>query len=313
MAPRRRLDHEADRGLAVEYIANVMKADIDVASFARDAEAAGWDGVAITDHTVHGDRLWPHVFVAASAAAVATERIVITTAFANNLFRHPVEFAQASMAMQVASNGRFEAGLGAGWASKELLDMGMAYPPPGERVERYIEALTICRSLFETGACSHDGRWYQVDLTGFDAGPDVRMPRLVGALGGPRMLREASPLLDRIEVKAAGVATRGGALDFAKLGQVTIDNVRRKVEQARRANPDAPLSFFGLCSAAPGSEAMVAGFAKDSVYKPFFGEPAQVVEAIESLAELGFDRCTVSPVDPSHFAAIATVRASWAA
>lgn len=291
----------------MEYIANVMRPDIDVAEFARDAEAAGWDGVAITDHTIHGDRLWPHVFVAASAAAVATSNIVITTAFANNLFRHPVEFAQASLALQVASNGRFEAGLGAGWASKELLDMGMAYPPPGERVERYIEALTICRSLFETGACTFEGKWYQTDVSGF-AVADVAAPQLVGALGGPRMLREASALLDRIEVKAAGVATRGGALDFAKLGQVTVDNVRRKVGQARDANPDGPLSFFGLCSAAAGSEAMSADFVSDSVYKPFFGEPAQVVEAIESLADLGFERCTVSPVDPTHFESIAAAR-----
>jgi len=293
----------------MEYIANVMRADIDVADFASNAEASGWDGVAITDHTVHGDRLWPHVFVAASAAAVATERIAITTAFANNLFRHPVEFAQASMAMQVASAGRFEAGLGAGWAEKELRDMGMQYPSPGERVERYVEALQICRALFETGHCSHQGRWYQVDIDGFHV-DDVAPPELAGALGGSRMLREASPLLDRIEVKAAGVATRGGALDFAKLGQVTVDHVRRKVEQARSSNPDAPLSFFGLCSAAAGSQAMSAGFAGNSIYKPFFGEPAQVVEAIESLADLGFDRVTVSPVDPAHFDAIAEVRAS---
>jgi alkanesulfonate monooxygenase SsuD/methylene tetrahydromethanopterin reductase-like flavin-dependent oxidoreductase (luciferase family) len=293
----------------VEYIANVMRADINTADFAKAAEAAGWDGVAITDHTVHGDRLWPHVWVAAAAAAVATERIVITTAFVNNLFRSPIEFAQASIAMQVASGGRFEAGLGAGWAEQELLDAGMDYPPPGERVGRYIEALTICRRLFETGSCSLQGTWYQVDVKGFVA-DGVTPPPLTGALGGPRMLREASPLLDRIEVKAAGVATRGGALDFAKLGQVSVDNVRRKVEQARRANPDAPLSFFGLCSAAPGSEQMAAGFADDSVYKPFFGEPGQVVEAFESLADLGFDRVTVSPVDPAQFEAIATARAS---
>jgi len=293
----------------MQYVANVMRADIDVASFARHAETTGWDGVAITDHTVHGRRLWPHVFVAASAAAVATERLTITTAFANNLFRHPVEFAQAALAMQVASNGRFEAGLGAGWASQELLDMGMTYPPPGERVERFIEALHICRALFETGECDFDGDWYQVHTSGFTA-EGVAPPKLAGALGGPRMLREGSPLLDRIEVKAAGVATRGGALDFGKLGQVTIDNVKRKVDQARRANPEAPLSFFGLCSAAAGSEAMSADFAAESVYKPFFGEPGQVVEAFESLADLGFDRVTVSPVDPAHFDPLAQARAA---
>ena len=293
----------------MEYVANVMRTDIDVAAFAAQAEATGWDGIAVADHTVHSDRLWPHVFVAASAAAVATEHIIITTAFANNLFRHPVEFAQAALALQLASGGRFEAGLGAGWAAKELAAMGMAHPPPAERVERYLEALQICRALFETGECSHQGRWYQVDIAGFESGAAIP-PKLVGALGGPRMLREASSLLDRIEVKAAGSATRGGELDFAALGQVSVDDVRRKVDQARQANPDAPLSFFGLCAATEASRALVEGFATDSVYKPFFGEPTQVVDALESLADLGFDRVTVSPFDPAHFELIADARAA---
>jgi len=293
----------------MQYIANVTKANIDLASFAQHAEATGWDGVAVADHSVYTDRLWPHVFVAASAAAVATERIIITTAFANNLFRHPVEFAQAALALQLASNGRFEAGLGAGWAEQELLDMGMAYPPPGERVERYVEAVAICRQLFETGSCDFDGEWYQVSISSFEL-EGFDPPPLLGALGGPRMLREAGPLLDRIEVKAAGVATRGGDLDFARLGQVTIDDLRRNVDQAKAANPDAPLSFFGLCSAAAGSEALTQGFADDSAYKPFFGEPAQVVEAFESLADLGFDRVTVSPFDPAQYDDIAHARAA---
>ncbi len=33
-----------------------------------------------------------------------------------------------------------------------------------------------------------------------------------------------------------------------------------------------------------------ASFGTDAIYKPFFGEPAQVVDAIESLADLGFAR-----------------------
>ena len=293
----------------MQYVANVMRNDIDVAAFAAHAEATGWDGVAVADHSVQHERLWPHVFVAASAAAVVTERIVITTAFGNNLFRHPVEFAQAAMAIQQVSGGRFEAGLGAGWAAEELAAMGMAYPLPGERVERYLEALQICRSLFKTGQCSFHGEWYQVEITDFVSNAPAP-PKLVGALGGPRLLREASPLVDRIEIKAAGSATRGGELDFAQLGRVTVDDVRKKVDQARQANPDAPLSFFGLCAATKASQALTEGFVADSIYKPFFGEPAQVVEAFESLADLGFDRVTVSPFATEYFELIAQARAN---
>jgi len=290
----------------MKYIANITKAEIDIAGYATELEARGWDGMAIADHTVHSGRLWPHVWVGVGAAAAATERITITTAFANNLFRNPVEFAQAALSAQRVSGGRFEAGLGAGWAEAELLAMGLDYPAPGERVERFVEALTICRSLFQTGACDFDGTYYSVHIDDFST--DHEPPPLVGALGGPRILREAGPLLDRIEVKAAGVATRGGDLDFARLGEVTVDDVKRQVERARDANSRAPLSFFGLCAAAPGADKLAASFPDDSVYKPFFGEPRQVVESIESLADLGFESITVSALDPSHFGPIATAR-----
>lgn len=290
----------------MKYVANITKANIDIAGYAAELEASGWDGMAIADHSVHSGRLWPHVWVGVGAAAAATERIVIATAFVNNLFRNPVEFAQAALGVQRVSSGRFEAGLGAGWAEAELVAMGMDYPSPGERVERFVEALTICRALFDDGACHFDGQHYQVHIDDFTT--DHAPPPLVGALGGPRILREAGPLLDRIEVKAAGVATRGGDLDFARLGEVTVDDVKRQIERARDANADAPLSFFGLCAAAPGASSLVESFPDASMYKPFFGEPAQVVEAIESLAELGFDQVTVSAFDPAHFGPIAQAR-----
>ena len=290
----------------MQYVANLMRADIDAAQWARQCELDGWDGVAIADHTVHDGRLWPHVWVAASAAAVATERVRVTTAFANNLFRHPLEFAQAAIAMQVVSNGRFEAGLGAGWAEGELTAMGSPLPPPYERVERYVEALTICRELFDTGRCSFEGSWYSVDVASFSV-EGLPPPALVGALGGSRMLREASPHLDRIEIKAAGAATRGGALDFGRLGRVTVDEVRRKVDQARVANPDAPLGFFALCSAARGSEAMVADFAADSVYRPFFGALLPCLRSrLEQqkmgleLTEAALDRLGAAGFDPVY-------------
>ena len=33
----------------MQYVANLMRADIDAATWAKDREADGWDGVAITD------------------------------------------------------------------------------------------------------------------------------------------------------------------------------------------------------------------------------------------------------------------------
>ena len=56
----------------MQYVANLTRANVDVVTFAKDCEDSRWDGVAIADHTLLSGRLWPHMFVFAAAAAVAT-------------------------------------------------------------------------------------------------------------------------------------------------------------------------------------------------------------------------------------------------
>ena len=51
--------------------------------------------------------------------------------FANNLLRSPVEFAQAALTLQRASDGRFEAGLGAGWSREEAEGIRPGVPAGG--------------------------------------------------------------------------------------------------------------------------------------------------------------------------------------
>ncbi|MYE86130.1 MAG: LLM class flavin-dependent oxidoreductase, partial [Gammaproteobacteria bacterium] len=113
----------------MEYFPNLPVRDFDQpGAWAKAKEAQGWHGICASDHLFLGDHRYPHVFVTAMAMVGATERIRVTTSFANNLFRSPVEFAQAALALQTFSGGRFEAGLGAGWAAAEMRAMGMTYP-----------------------------------------------------------------------------------------------------------------------------------------------------------------------------------------
>ena len=148
----------------------------------------------------------------------------MASVFADNLLRHPVGFAQASVAPQAVSGGRFEAGLGAGWLRSELERTGRPLPDAGERVARYVETLTIVRSLLHHRRCQLSDQWYQADVD--QLGPDVAAPPLVGALGGPRTIWECAPLLDRAEIKlresslATGPSTspRSGGLAVARPG-----------------------------------------------------------------------------------------------
>ncbi|MCZ0943574.1 MAG: LLM class flavin-dependent oxidoreductase, partial [Gammaproteobacteria bacterium] len=76
----------------MEYFPNLPVRDFDQpGAWAKAKEAQGWHGICASDHLFLGDHRYPHVFVTAMAMAGATERITVTTSFANNLFRSPVE------------------------------------------------------------------------------------------------------------------------------------------------------------------------------------------------------------------------------
>ena len=111
----------------------------DPIEFAKASEEAGFDGVTCSDHYWLRS-VFPHVWVTLSAMACATERVTLAPSFANNLFRSPFEFAQASTAMQRVSNGRYEAGLGAGWTALEMEATGQVFPDgrtgPGSTARR---------------------------------------------------------------------------------------------------------------------------------------------------------------------------------
>ncbi|MFT7219953.1 MAG: alkanesulfonate monooxygenase SsuD, partial [Candidatus Azotimanducaceae bacterium] len=225
----------------MEYFVNMPGVNFtDPGTWAKDMETAGWHGVCASDHFWVSNHLYPHVFVAATQMAMTTRRLTVTTSFCNNLFRSPVEFAQAALSLQQASNGRFEAGLGAGWAAAEIHAMGETYPEGPERMSRYIEAMQVTRELLTTGQSSFNGEHYQINISGEEKiGPTVTTPpKLIGSAGGPRGIREITPLVDRIEIKASARSTRGGAIDLGLMASVTLDEVKRSVERVRAVSDD---------------------------------------------------------------------------
>lgn len=293
----------------MEYFVNLPSNRFDdPGTWAAEMESLGWHGICASDHFWIGESRYPHVFVTATRMACATSRITLTTSFCNNLFRHPVEFAQASLALQQASNGRFEAGLGAGWAEEEMTSSGLAYPDGPERMSRYIEAMQITGSLLATGQCQFEGDYYQVDISGDRAiGPvGTTPPPLIGSVGGPRGMREVTPLVDRIEIKASARGTRVGYIDFGIMATVTEDEVKRNIDRVRQVDPDKPLSIFILTSAGdnPGVKGLKEAYGNGYLGR-YHGHPDDVARALESLATLGIDRAQLTELVPGSHAALA--------
>lgn len=291
----------------MQYVVNLMGVDVHPGEWARRREGQGWEILSVADHYFSTRRPFPHVWVTAAAMAAATETATITTAFVNNLLRSPVEVAQAAMQMQQIADGRFELGLGAGWLRDEIERAGMRYPDPPERAGMFIESAQIVRSLLRTGACQFEGDHYRIDIANIGPVCDPP-PLLVGSVGGPRTVREVTPHLDRVEIKASSASTRGGALDLEVMGQIQDDHLLDMIARVRDVDPDIPIGMFVLCNAAEDAATeQYASMMAGGMYRRFFGSPEHVAEGLAWLAEVGIDRAQLSPFDDTSLDRLAPV------
>ena len=267
-------------------------------AWGRRRDGEGWTGVALADHINAGGQGWWHPFVTLGAVAAVTQRVRLTHAFANNLMRSPVEYAQAALSLHAISGGRFEVGIGAGWVEAEMRGAGLVFPSPKERAERLREAVVIIRDLLR-GGCRHHGAHYDVSLK--TAGPATGDPPLLAAsLGGPWTIRNIAPLLDRVEINPLGSATRGGELDWAGLGAVTSDDVKALIDLARSANPDAEIGLSVFVAVGDGrSVKSMANAFGDGCFSGLAGTPAHVSDAVLDLERFGIDRVTLVPTTPN--------------
>jgi alkanesulfonate monooxygenase SsuD/methylene tetrahydromethanopterin reductase-like flavin-dependent oxidoreductase (luciferase family) len=292
----------AREAAVVEFIANLMSCDQDPAAWARRRESEGWHVLGCADHFWSSTRAFPHLWVTLATMAAATERVMLTSSFANNLFRSPVEFAAAALQLQAVSGGRFEAGLGAGWSRDEVEGSGLGYPDGPTRAARYREAVVIARELLRTNRCTFAGEHYTVNVPALGPVPNCGPPPLVVALGGERTIREIAPLADRVEVKLIASATRNGALDIERMAAIQPSRVHELVAKVRAVNPTVPLSVFVLCSV--GADARTRSVEKalgGSFLGGFFGSPDKVGSNIRALETAGISRAQISPFTEDSF------------
>jgi alkanesulfonate monooxygenase SsuD/methylene tetrahydromethanopterin reductase-like flavin-dependent oxidoreductase (luciferase family) len=284
----------------VRFTVNLLDVDVEPAQWARDREAEGWHALSVADHLFTPRHAYPHVWVSATAMAMATTGVTISTAFVNNLLRTPVEVAQAALQLHAVSGGRFELGLGAGWADQEITGAGLRYPGPGERAGMFAESAQIVRTLMHDGTCEFHGDHYDIDVP--VVGPlGDRPPLLVGSVGGPRTIREVSPHLDRVELKAQSAATKGGSLDLAVMSTVRDEHLIELIDRVRTVRPDVEISMFTLFSI--GDDAVtenVGGLMRDGggLFRRFFGSAEHVAEGLDWLASLGISSASLSPMSP---------------
>ncbi len=170
-----------------------------LADYAKRAEQLGFDSLWLSDHLVldiakyggtdelHGT-FEPLVTLAALARTVTRPRL--GTLVMCEALRPATMLAKALATLDRIAGGRLDVGLGAGWYEPDYEAIGMKMPPPGERLDRLEEAVTVCTGLLGGGPLTFEGRFQRaVDARALPPALQEPRPRVFVGGKGDRLLR----------------------------------------------------------------------------------------------------------------------------
>ncbi|MCU1352550.1 MAG: hypothetical protein JWM05_1759, partial [Acidimicrobiales bacterium] len=170
---------------------------------------------------------------ALAAAASVTERITLGAMVFCNDLRHPAVLAKEIATLDELSGGRMRVALGAGWMTEDYAWSGIALDPPGRRIDRLAEAVTVMKGLLSDGPITFHGTHYDIDgLEGWPKPVQRPHPPIVMGGGGRRMLSLAAREADVVGIN---VSLPGGVIDASVGPDATAEQTDRKVAWIREA------------------------------------------------------------------------------
>ena len=161
-------------------------------ALAELAESGGFDGLFRSDHLtgLFGAADRPSLDAWASLAwlATATKRIRFGPLVCPLTFYHPALLAKRAAAVDLASGGRLDLGIGAGWHEGEHRMFGLPFPPLAERMDRFECGTRAIRALWRGEPVTLEQPYYP--LVNAQSHPKPAGVRLViGGRGEKRTLR----------------------------------------------------------------------------------------------------------------------------
>lgn len=265
-----------------------------MAVLARDAEAAGIDAIALTDHPAPS-RKWLEggghetfdPFVGLAFLAAATRRLRLMTYLTVLPYRNPLVTAKAMTSLDVVSGGRATFVLGTGYLRSEFAAVGVDFD---ERNQLFDEAVEAILGVWTTDSFNFEGRHFKAVGQTIRPAP-VQKPHPPLWVGG-----NAAVVRDRVARWAQGWAPlQGGDVLFrtTKTAPITsnaaladmIRDLGDRLEAAGRGRHDVDIVATG------GPERPGLGAGAD-----------QQADAIADLARIGVTWTSV-PLDQSSFAA----------
>lgn len=200
-----------------------------IASFARAAEAAGFDGMSLTEHPApsakwltHGGHSSFDPYVALAYCAAVTEQLKLITHLSVLPYRPPLMTAKAAMSTDVLSNGRLIVTCGAGYLRSEFAALGVNIE---ERSALVDEALDVLNKVWENPAeFTGEGLHWTAKGVAFSPPPVTkRAPLWIGGNSKAAMRRVAQNAIGWAPMIAPEmVATTTGSRAITNLAELKV-------------------------------------------------------------------------------------------
>ncbi len=208
--------HDADRTIGVDlaisrfaWPGGAASIRQRLAEIAGEAEEVGVGGIWLMDHYRQIPQVgaaWedlPELISTLGFLAGVTSRIRLGSLVASVSARSIQQLARSMASLDVLSNGRMVCGLGAGWFEAEATEIGLRFPPTGERFEQLEDALRALPLFWGKGGPPFEGRHLHVEkATAYPRPLQDPLPLLVGG-SGRRTLRLAAKYANAVNVQGS--------------------------------------------------------------------------------------------------------------
>ncbi|HET6296312.1 MAG TPA: LLM class F420-dependent oxidoreductase [Kribbella sp.] len=277
----------------------------DLLAVARKTEECGFDAFFRSDHyLVMGDSDGlpgpTDSWITLAGLARETSRIKLGTLVSSATFRNPGVLAISVAQVDQMSGGRAELGLGAGWYEAEHAAYGLDFPDTVGRFELLSEQLELITGLWDTPVgekYNFAGEHYQLKDSPALPKPvqQPHPPIIVGGAGKKRTPALAAQYASEFNAGFKSIEETG----------VLFERVREACRVAGRDPGTLALSVantvvVGKDDAEVRRRAAAIGRDVDQMAdNPLVGTPAQVVDRLGQLAELGTDRSYLQVMDLS--------------
>jgi probable F420-dependent oxidoreductase len=255
-----------------------------IPEMAAAAEAAGWSGIALTEHPAPGTR-WLESgghqsldpFVGLAAAAGATTELALVTNLSVVPYRNPLLLAKSAATLNRMSEGRFYLGAGAGYLKSEYFALGVDFE---ERNALFEEALEVLRLHWSGEPFTYEGRHFSArDIRALPAPRNHSVPIWMGGNSDAALRRAAR--------YAAGWMPMTAPASVAKTARTppvtSTEQLQERLDMLER--------FAGERF---GELELILGYSGPSLAR-FEKDAERITERLGEIEELGVDWTIVSP------------------